>query len=359
MTSIGVIGAGAIVEGAHLPAYRRAGFEVAAIADVRAERAAAIAREFGIPRALGDPYELIELDVGVIDIAVPAAAQPELALAVVAAGKPLLCQKPLALTMAEAARVVEAAEAAGVSLAVNQQMRWSPLIRRVKDAVAAGDIGEPERLAFDVSIDTDFSQWEFLRTTLRLEFLYHSIHYFDAARHLLGEPSRLTAWAGASPGRATVGETRTITVLEFPAALATISSDHNDRATPLHRAELRVVGSEGTILGEIGLLYDYPHGRPDRIRIVRSGSDAGVDETLPGDWFPDAFIGPMSELLAAASGGPAPSTNGRDNLRTLALVLAAYESVERSAAVDIDRWLDQQVGSVGLGAGVNDPSRHG
>jgi predicted dehydrogenase len=150
-----------------------------------------------------------------------------------------------------------------------------------------------------------------------------------------------------------------MTVLEFPGVLATISSDHNDRATPIHRAELRVVGSEGTILGEIGLLYDYPHGRPDRIRIARAGQDAAVDETLPGAWFPDAFIGPMSELLAAAAGGPQPSTNGRDNLRTLALVLAAYESVERSAAVDIDEWLDQQVGAVGVGAGTNDPSRHG
>jgi predicted dehydrogenase len=350
MTSIGIVGAGAIIRSAHLPAYRDAGFDVAAIADIDGERARAVAREFGVEAVYADAEALIASDVDVIDIAIPAEAQPEIALAAISAGKPTLCQKPLALSLPEAARVVEAAESAGVPLAVNQQMRWSPLVRRAHELVAAGAIGRPERLAFDVSIHTDFAQWDFLRQTPRLEFLYHSIHYFDAARYLLGEPTRLTAWAGRAAEQTTVGETRTLTVLEFPDLVATISADHNDRATPLHRAELRIVGSEGTIVGEIGLLYDYPHGRPDRIRVALRDAETGEEQTLPGAWFPDAFAGPMSELLAAVGGGPPPTTNGRDNLRTLALVLAAYDSANQSTPVDVREWMADQLEPVGVAA---------
>ena len=348
MTSIGIIGAGAIVRAGHLPAYRAAGFEVAAIADIDSERAHTAAREFGISEAYDSPYALIASDVDVVDIAVPANEQPDIALAAISAGKAVLCQKPLALSLHEAVRVVEAAEKAHVPLAVNQQMRWSPLIKRARELLESGAIGEPERLAFDVSIHTDFSQWTFLRQAPRLEFMFHSIHYFDAVRHLLGDPERLTAWASRSMGQETLGETRTMTVLEFPSVSVSVSADHNDRATALHRAELRVVGSEGTIVGEIGLLFDYPQGRPDRVWFARSGEETAAEETLAGAWFPDAFTGPMSELLAAVAGNGNPmSTSGRDNLRTLGLVLAAYESVDRRASVVLDDWFAEQLRRAG------------
>src|SRR5581483_1007958 len=351
MISIGIVGAGAIVRSSHLPAYRKAGFDVAAVADVDGERARALASEFGVQRAYDDADALIASGVDVVDIAVPAEAQPEIALAAIAAGKPVLCQKPFALSLPEAARVVEAAEQAGVPLAVNQQMRWSPLVRRAHELVTSGVIGEPERLAFDISIHTDFAQWEFLRRAPRLEFLYHSIHYLDATRYLLGEPTRLTAWAGRAIEQTTIGETRTLTVLELPNAIATISADHNNRARPLHRAELRIVGSRGTIVGEIGLFYDAPHGRPDRIGVALRDDVEAEMQTLPGAWFPDAFAGPMSDLLASAAGGPEPLTNGRDNLRTLALVLAAYESVERQAPIDVQEWTSGRLEAVGVAQG--------
>jgi predicted dehydrogenase len=352
MMSIGIVGAGAIVRSGHLPAYRDAGMEVVAIADVAVERAHELAREFGIAAVYDDGEALIASDtVDVVDIAVPAQAQPEIALAAIRARKPVLCQKPLALSLCDAAQIVEAAEQAAVPLAVNQQMRWSPLVRRARELVESGALGQPERLAFDVSIRTDFAQWEFLRRTPRLEFLYHSIHYIDATRHLLGEPTHVTAWARRSPCQATAGETRTLTVLELPGVLATISADHNDRAQPLHRAELRIVGSEATLVGEIGLLYDYPRGRPDSIRVA-GRDDGAAEQTLPGAWFPDAFAGPMSDLLAAAAGGPEPLTNGRDNLRTLALVLAAYDSADQHTRIDVREWTNDRLETVGAAPAV-------
>lgn len=344
MSSIGIVGAGAIVESGHLPAYRAAGFDVAAIADIDADRASRLASRYGVENVYRTSDELIASPaVSVVDIAVPADAQPEIAIAAITAGKPVLCQKPLSLSFHDAVRVVEAAESAGIPLAVNQQMRWSPLIRFVHQVVQNGTIGRPERLAFDISIHTDFSKWEFLRQAARLEFLYHSIHYFDATRYLLGEPTRLTAWVGRSHQQTTIGETRTLTVLELPDALATISVDHNDLAESLHRAELRIVGSAGTLVGEIGLLYDYPRDRPDRVSVARSQGETVTERTLPGAWFPDAFAGPMSALLAAAAGGPPPLTDGHDNLLTLALVLAAYDSANKRTSIDVREWVDDQL----------------
>ena len=121
---IGIVGAGAIVNAAHLPAYRKAGFNVLGITDLDGNRARQVARTFEIPTV----YENIEslLDdstVQIVDIAVPPWNQRNLAHQVMAAGKHLLCQKPLSNIYCEAVDIVDSAEEAGVRLAVNQQMR--------------------------------------------------------------------------------------------------------------------------------------------------------------------------------------------------------------------------------------------
>src|SRR5207244_3533424 len=117
--SIGIAGAGAIVTSSHLPAYRAAGYRVAAIYDRDPERARAAAQQFGIPHVCATLEELLaDPGVTIADIAVPPFAQPEMARAAMAAGKHLLCQKPLAWTIEEADALVDEAAKAGVKLAV-------------------------------------------------------------------------------------------------------------------------------------------------------------------------------------------------------------------------------------------------
>ena len=101
------------------------------------------------------------------------------------------------------------------------------------------------------------------------------------------------------------------------------------------RAEFRIEGTAGVIKGTLGLLYDYPRGRPDTLQITSSalGTDGWLTYPVTTRWIPDAFLGPMGSVLAAVAGGPAPRSTGRDNLGTLALVEALYASVDTGESV--------------------------
>nr|MBP8123425.1 Gfo/Idh/MocA family oxidoreductase [Caldilineaceae bacterium] len=105
---IGSIGCGGIVQQAHMPAYRKAGFNIVAVYDVNGETAAKVAQEFDIPKVYTslDAF-LADPEIEVVDIAVPPWVQLGVVEQVVAAGKHMLCQKPLADTLASAIRIVE------------------------------------------------------------------------------------------------------------------------------------------------------------------------------------------------------------------------------------------------------------
>jgi predicted dehydrogenase len=82
------------------------------------------------------------------------------------------------------------------------------------------------------------------------------------------------------------------------------------------------------------MFYDYPTGGPDSIAYVsRDGSEC--TRTFEERWIPDAFAGPMAELQLSIEEGREPMTSGRDNLRTLALVEAAYRSAAQGRRIEL------------------------
>ena len=84
--------------------------------------------------------------------------------------------------------------------------------------------------------------------------------------------------------------------------------------------------------GTIGLMYDYPNGRPDTLSLYRDGVEAQAFE-FDTMWLPDAFLGPMSDLMDAIATGRPPATAGRQMLPTLAIGEAAYLSAEARRSV--------------------------
>ncbi len=339
---IASVGAGAIVNACHLPVYRRAGLRLAGVFDVRAEAAEATARAFELPRVYRSLEEVLEdRTVRVVDVAVPATEQAEIAMKVAAAGKHLLCQKPLAERYDQAVQVVEAARAAGVKLAVNQQMRWDPGMRAVKTLLDRGWLGQPFAASITVNVRTPWEGWPWLLAKPTHEIMYHSIHYLDSLRFLLGDPAWVFAHGAQFPGFPARGETRTLLLLEYakPVHLRAVVHDehHNTSAEDDWFATFRVEGTEGTAKGTIGALYDYPHGRPDTLtytsRLLRP--NAWITPRLAGRWFPDAFLGPMASLLTAIATGGEPETSGADNLGTLRLMFAAYRSMAERRTVPL------------------------
>lgn len=324
---IGSVGCGGIVQYAHMPAYRKAGFRVAGVFDIDPAAAAKVAGEFAVPRVYDSLAQLLaDPAVDIVDIAVPAWEQLAIVEQVAAAGKHMLCQKPLAEDFAEALRIVALAQQAGVKQAVNQQMRWDAGIAASHELISAGAIGVPTDAQISVSVATPWHMWPWLAQAPRLEVMYHSIHYLDSMRFLFGDPqwvtSRHARYAQQAP---VVGESKTVTVLDYAGGLqVTVAANHyNLHGEP--QATFRFLGTEGAIEGTIGLLYDYPDGRPDTL-VYRSGDAAPVAPALDEKWIPDAFVGPMAGLMRAIETDSRPPTDSSDNLNTLRLVQAAYRS---------------------------------
>lgn len=333
---IGIVGCGGIVNYAHLPAYTAHRLNVLACYDIDQEAARRTAAAHNIPRVYSTLDELLgDPAIQIVDIAVPAWEQRAIAERALAAGKHLLCQKPLAENLEDARAIVEAGRRAGRKVAVNQQMRWSAGIAAARDLVQRGFIGQVTDAQIQVSTSTPWHMWPWLRESARLDVMYHSIHYIDSMRSILGDPEWVTSRHTKFPGQLERAETKTVTVLDYPSGLqALIAVNHHDDSGD-HYATFRFLGTEGVIKGTIGLLYNYPHGRPDTLQChsTRVAPEAWFDIQLEGLWIPDAFIGPMASLMEAIQTDTAPATDAADNIETLRVVHAAYRSAAEHRSV--------------------------
>ncbi len=143
---VGVIGTGAIATLRHLPAFAtsaaKGAAEIVAVADVDEISARAAAERFGASYVFTDYRELLQAPIDAVSICTPNAYHEPATLAALAAGKHVLCEKPLALDYAGAKRMAEAAAASGLKHAVNFRYRWVPAAGYVRDLIQAGELGE-------------------------------------------------------------------------------------------------------------------------------------------------------------------------------------------------------------------------
>lgn len=331
-----VVGAGAIVDTAHLPAYRAGGVSVVGLVDLDRRRAEEVAARHGIAQVHTDLVGALDhTGAEVVDVAVPADQQPAIVATALRAGTHVLAQKPFAPDVATGERLVRLAEERSRVLVVNQQLRFDEGAAAAYAMVRRGWIGQVSALTIGVDVWTPWSSWPWLLQAPRLEILYHSIHYHDLVRWFLGEPRRVFCLAGRRPGQEAVGETRTISSYRYHDDLIAVVAANHANSFGDARAEFRIEGTEGVIKGTFGLLYDYPTGRPDTLEITSTvlGTDGWLPYPVTTRWIPDAFLGPMASLLAAAGGGPPPRSSGRDNLGTLRLVEALYTSAATGESV--------------------------
>jgi predicted dehydrogenase len=332
---IGIVGAGGIVNYAHLPAYKKAGFKIVGITDQNREKAERTAGEHGIPKVYESLGELIaDPEVEIVDVAVYPASQLAMVEQATAAGKHLLCQKPFSDEYSNAVRSVRLAMEAKVKIAVNQQMRWDAGIRCARLLIDDGWLGTPTYGTIQVHCKTDWSLWPWIYAGKHLEVLFHSIHYIDSLRYLLGQPRWVFTSGSRAPGEKTQGETKTLTVWDYDSSLQVLIDVCHSTWQDDAYAIFRIEGTEGVIKGTIGLMYNYPAGRPDTLELMSSRNPGyWFSARLDSKWIPDAFVGPMASLMCAIEDDSEPETSGRDNLETLQIVFAEYRSMEEKRAV--------------------------
>jgi predicted dehydrogenase len=332
---IAIIGAGGIINYAHLPAYKKAGFRIVGITDQNLEAAQSTAKQHGIPKVYGNLDELLaDREVEILDVAIYPGGQLEVVEKATAAKRHLLCQKPFSDEYAKAVRSVKLADAAKVKIAVNQQMRWDAGIRCARILIDDGWLGTPTYAAIQVHCNTNWSLWPWIYQGQRLEVMFHSIHYIDSLRFLLGDPTSVFTSGSRAPNETTKAETKTLTVWDYDSGLQVLIDACHSTWQDDPFATFRLEGTEGVIKGTIGLMYNYPTGRPDTLDFMsKRNKGYWFSARLDSMWIPDAFVGPMASLMRAIEDGSEPETSGRDNLRTLQVVFAEYRSMAEKRAV--------------------------
>jgi len=327
-----IVGAGGIVRTAHLPTYRRLGLPVAGLFDVNAEAAADTARQFGVDTVFLGLEEAAAVPQAVFDLAVPG-SEILPTLTRLPAGAAVLIQKPLGEDLGAARRIVALCRERRLVAAVNFQLRFSPGLLALDALVRGGRLGPVVDVDVRLVVHQPWHLWTFLEESPRLEVLYHSIHYLDAIRLLVGEPEGVYCKAVAHPALPRLRDTRSSIVLDYGDRLrCSLALNHTHHQGPRHRAsQLAVEGTEGAALLTLGVNLDYPEGGPDRLEVALDGK-AWEDVPLRGSWFIEAFEGPMSNLQRHVTGEDAALVSPvSDALRTMALVEACYASSARGA----------------------------
>jgi predicted dehydrogenase len=321
-----VIGAGGIVRTAHLPTYRSLGFPVAGVYDARLDTATAVASEFSIPTVFPTLTAAAAVEHAVYDIAVPG-DQMLAILTRLPQGAAVLMQKPMGPDLGAAKAIRACCRERGLTAAVNFQLRFAPNVLALRDLLTRAALGAIVDVDVRIVIDQPWHLWSFLKTAPRLEVPYHSIHYLDTIRWLIGEPDAVYCRVVRHPSMPALADTRSSIVLGYGDRVrCSLTLNHTHRAGPRYRASQMIVeGERGAARLTWGVNLAYPSGPPDTMEVALDGDWRGVP--LRGSWFTAAFEGPMSNLQRFVAGEDALLLSGVDDaIKTMAVVEACYTS---------------------------------
>lgn len=331
---IGVVGTGGIAH-AHLSGYRSVLGElgtVTAACDPRESVLADFAAKWSIPRTFATAGELIDSgEVDVLALLTPPAVRDEVIYPALERGVALLVEKPFGTSGRNAVRYVDAARHAAVPLAVGQNFRWFPEHVRLREEVHSGAIGEVEYIDARCFQDREQKPGVWRAEERKLEMAIFSVHIIDRIQALTSaEPEIVTAVTRRGTDTEIAGEQFTTLIVQFDdGSVGQMTSSWKSRGLPGN--VLRVDGKLGSASAErVG-----PMSGPAGLSVQRRGEQVH-QEAFPDD--PQDPVAPktygygMKELLMAMAEGREPVHSGRDNLRTMGIMEAAYLSAERAGA---------------------------
>jgi predicted dehydrogenase len=251
------------------------------------------------------------------------------------------------MNFAQAKEIVRMCSRAGITLAVNQNMRYDHSIRALKSVLDRGYLGEPVLGTIEMRAIPHWQPWSWGYGKLTL--LVMSIHHLDTFRYLFGDPE--SVYVSARPDPRTKFAHRdgiVLYILEYANGLRATAWDDvwtgpaREGGVPDNYIKWRVEGTEGLAQGTIGW-PGYPNAVPSTIDFTTSQQPGcWFAPRWKEVWFPDAFEGTMGQLLESVATGAAPAISGRDNLHTMALVDACYRSLDEHRPVRLAEILEDE-----------------
>lgn len=322
---IGIIGCGNIVRHAHLPAYSQYGQRVVGVYDPLPAATAGVQSEWGVEHLFSSVDELLaHPEIDVVDIATHPGVREELIHLALDAGKHVLSQKPLAVSVAAARRLVDAAEQRGLKLAVNQNGRWAPPWRIATRLIEQGVIGEVMSVTHLVERKFAWIPGTPFDEILHFAIYDYAVHWIDITR----------CWLGHKP----ISEIR---ARDFP----TPNQPLNSKTPWGFSVDIAFAEGSHALIRGIGAVESAREGHPFWVHgttgVIR-GSVLGNDWVelekdgqfhryeLDGFWFPNGFGGTMGELLCAIAEDRQPSNSAAHNLLSLEITLAACRSADEN-----------------------------
>jgi len=344
-----IIGAGGIVGDAHLPAYKKAGFNVIGITNRTKEKAEKLAAQFNIPNV----YDSVEAAVANVpsDTVYDITIMPEQfveTLEKLPDGCAVLIQKPMGDHFTQTKEILQVCRKKNLVAAINCQLRFAPFVSAARWMIDQGMIGELYDMEVRVTVNTPWELFPHVIVHPRLEIQYHSIHYIDLMRSFLGDPKSVMAKTLKHPAKRLSSSRSTILFDYGDTIHAVINTNHDHAFGPTHQESfIKWEGTKGAIKATMGLLMDYPNGVPDKFEycLLQEGKLAEWKTLqLEGLWFPDAFIGTMSSLMRFKEGSSnILPTSVEDVIKTMAVVESAYISNDKGGVVINERFKKEKI----------------
>jgi len=305
-------------------------------ADSNSELVAVVARDPDKGRAFADKHGagwsgtdydemLRRSDVDVVLITTPNALHADQVVAAARAGKHVLCDKPLALTAADAERALEACDDAGVKLGMNFQTRYHACFEEARRIIQSGEIGDVSHVQVDASPGTRRpAGW---RTDLEASGLGSvnniAVHMYDLLRFLLDqEVTEVSAMFDV--GRERAMEVLPMVLLRFHGGSLAYANGNQSSFKPLN--EIVVYGTKGRLDGQ-GIT------RPETEGDLRVVTEEGERSTHCAS--ADCYRRLLAAYTEAVLNGRDPSPSGKDGLRSVTLTDAVARSAREGRVVEV------------------------
>jgi predicted dehydrogenase len=320
---IGVLGVGEMGK-RHAENLRRLVPEarLVAIADVAADRARLVAEELEIEQSFGSLEAMLECkEIDAVVIATPDKFHPVAIAAAARAGKDILCEKPLALNLADARAAIDAVAKAGVRLQVGFMRRYDPAYAAAMKRIEAGEIGVPVTFK-SIGRDKEWGPLAAYQSGINgMIFYTNTIHDFDLARWLMrDEVAEVHSYATAvtRPELAECGDVvASVVNLKYErGAIGNVES--YAQAVYGYDVRTEIVGSKGSIL--VGTL----DRTPATFLTANGGTRNLADHFLSS--FADAYLAEVRDFVRMILEDRAPRVTGEDGLKALAIAVAAEKS---------------------------------
>lgn len=312
------------------------GVKLVAVYNRTPAKAQAIADRFGVPGIYDDAGKLLASEkLDFVDIITDPQTHPHFVELAAKRGLPVICQKPMANTLTEAKQMVEVCQQAGVPLFIHENWRWQHPIRQLHRALQEGGVGRPfrARLSFCNSFPV-FDNQPFLAQIERFILLDMGSHILDVARFLFGDASHLYAQTRrVNPN--IKGEDVATVMMRMGQTTVTCELSYASRVEHDRFPETYIfIECEN---GSVELGPDF---------WVRTTTRAGTTaRRFPPPRYPwadpaydvvhSSIVACNRNLLDALLNQHPAETTGEDNLKTMQLVFAAYESAEQATVIEL------------------------